>query len=172
MIFKNILAGRCNAFSLECVDNLLRPESLLAVGEDTFDGLRQFDLALHIPDLAGTNLSAFCIVVVGSSVDIQRLAECVDREMAVSVKRVYGRKLFGQCCLRGAGREGQNPVDGLLVLQRLRDEVEVARRVFRWRTEAFAYLDGVLPVVVGALGYAESGKGFPYWTDGRRNAVQ
>jgi hypothetical protein len=95
MIFKNILAGRCNAFSLECVDNLLRPESLLAVGEDTFDGLRQFDLALHIPDLAGTNLSAFCIVVVGSSVDIQRFAEEMDRKLAVNVKLVNDCKSFG-----------------------------------------------------------------------------
>ena len=49
------------------------------------------------------------------------------------------------------------------------DRTEQASTFHRWwakrrRMETFADLGGVLPVVVGALGYVESGKGFPYWT--------
>ena len=128
--FEHILAGRGNAFGLERIDDLLCPETLLAFGEDTFNGFHKLAFALHVPDFTRTDFSALCVVVVGSTFDFKGIAESVDREVARIVKCVDDGEPLGQRCLRSAWCERENLVDGLLVFQRLRNKIEVARRVF------------------------------------------
>ena len=83
-----------------------------------------------MPDFTRTDFSALCVVVVGSTFDFKGIAESVDREVARIVKCVDDGEPLGQRCLRSAWCERENLVDGLLVFQRLRNKIEVARRVF------------------------------------------